>query len=184
MAAILSRSQCVMIFSVTYLNTSSTSSQPFATNPPDTGGGGGDFRKLWRYHSNNVNRSANTNVVIRSMLWQWSFKCSCVTHSTRAEARSVAPRKAWYLAFLRDPDIQVHRPYSRQVTEQLPLSGSLHSHQLVYLKAGNLVTQRAPKIIDFLEFILMFLVVVYRSPPLVSTFYARLTITSWCVPGE
>ena len=24
-----------------------------------------------------------------------------------------------------------HRPYSRQVTEQLPLSGSLHSHQLV-----------------------------------------------------
>ena len=137
MAAILSRPQCVMIFSVTYLNTSSTSSQPFATNPPDTGGGGGDFRKLWRYHSNNVNRSANTNVVIRSMLWQWPFKCSCVTHSTRAEARSVAPRKARYLAFLRDLDIQVHRPYSRQVTEQLPLSGSLHSHQLVYLKAGN-----------------------------------------------
>ena len=30
-----------------------------------------------------------------------------------------------------------HRPHSRQVTEQLPLSGSLHSHQLVYLKAGN-----------------------------------------------
>ena len=30
-----------------------------------------------------------------------------------------------------------HRPYSRQVTEQLPLSGSLHSHQLVYPKAGN-----------------------------------------------
>ena len=26
--------------------------------------------------------------------------------------------------------IYIHRPYSRQVTEQLLLSGSLHSHQL------------------------------------------------------
>ena len=34
-------------------------------------------------------------------------------------------------------DVADHRPYSRQVTEQLPLSGSLHSHQLVYPKAGN-----------------------------------------------
>ena len=30
-----------------------------------------------------------------------------------------------------------HRPYSRQVTEQLPLSGSFHSHHLMYLKASN-----------------------------------------------
>ena len=30
---------------------------------------------------------------------------------------------------------QDHRPYSRQVTEQLPLSGSFHSHQITYLKA-------------------------------------------------
>ena len=36
----------------------------------------------------------------------------------------------------------VHRPYSRQVTEQLPLSGSLHSHQQVYLKAGNAASSK------------------------------------------
>ena len=33
-----------------------------------------------------------------------------------------------------------HRPYSRQVTEQLLLSGSVHSHQLVYLKASNIAS--------------------------------------------
>ena len=75
-----------------------------------------------------------------------------------------------------------HRPYSRQVTEQLPLSGSLHSHQLVYPKAGNAASSENHWF--FLKFILMFIVVVYHSPPLVSSFYARLTITSWCVPGE
>ena len=41
-----------------------------------------------------------------------------------------------------------HRPYSRQVKEQLPLSGSFHSHQLVYLKASNAASS---EIIDFLE---------------------------------
>ena len=41
-----------------------------------------------------------------------------------------------------------HRPYSRQVTEQLPLSGSLHSRQLVYLKAGNAASSENH---DFLE---------------------------------
>ena len=55
----------------------------------------------------------------------------------------------------------MHRPYSRQVTEQLPFR----------------------KLLTFWKFILMYIVVVYRSPPLVSSFYAHLTITSWCVLG-
>ena len=33
-----------------------------------------------------------------------------------------------------------HRLYSRQVREQLHLSGSFHSQQLVYLKAGNVAS--------------------------------------------
>ena len=61
-------------FPAAYLNTSSTPSQPFATNPPVTGGGGGGFRnRLGRYRRNNANSSANTDVVIRSMALQsWS----------------------------------------------------------------------------------------------------------------
>ena len=35
---------------------------------------------------------------------------------------------------------QKHRPYSRQVTEQLPLLGSFHSYQPAYLKASNAAT--------------------------------------------
>ena len=74
-----------------------------------------------------------------------------------------------------------HRPYSRQVTEQLPLLGSFHSHQLAYLKAGNAASFE--KWLTFQNFILMYIVVVYLSPPLVSTFYAYVTIVSWHVPG-
>ena len=76
-----------------------------------------------------------------------------------------------------------HRPYSRQVTEQLPLLGSLHSHQLVYPKQVSRSELRK-SLIFFWKFILMFIVFVYGGPPLVSSFYVRLTITSWCVPGE
>ena len=41
----------------------------------------------------------------------------------------------WYI--ISPMYIHKHRPYSRQVIEQLPLSGSFHSHQLIYLKASN-----------------------------------------------
>ena len=71
-------------------------------------------------------------------------------------------------------------PYSRQVTEQLSLSGSFHSHQLVYRKAGN------PASFEnhcALEINLMY-IVVYLRPPLGSTCYACLTIISRCIPGE
>ena len=46
------------------------------------------------------------------------------------------------------------------------------------------VAQRSPKISDFLETHLMYIFLVYGSPPLASTFYVYLTIISRCVQGQ
>ena len=100
-------------------------------------------RKLHKYVSTNVwtMKNVSTQQMSRSVRYmtlqsgtvalRWLFSC---WNKHGRLSRDQSPS-----GHIRSQAISclAHRPYSRQATEQLPLSGSVHSHQLVYPKASN-----------------------------------------------
>ena len=74
-------------------------------------------------------------------LWNWSIKMALAPFKPRWPTWTV-----WQVPVHDSKVTCQHRPSSRQVNEQLPLSGSLHSHQLVYwyILGGGCITTLHP----------------------------------------
>ena len=75
--------------------------------------------------------------------WWCRKLCKVVTRNRRVWSCCYAVSAklfSWSETFNHHKDTRNLRPHSCQVTEQLPLSDSFHSHQLVYFKASNVAS--------------------------------------------